>query len=380
MGQATKMRILILSGNNISGPIPTSISNMLELMLLDLSSNRFSGNKFPMFNPNSLLLYADLSSNKLSGQVPTTFSLGIKVLLLSQNEFSHVLPQNLSNLNQLEYLDLHSNNIGGEIPNFLSQMSSLQILNLRNNSSQGSIPIHLSSLSTLQILDFSSNNLSEIIPHTLESLSRMINHHDVSSSISSNVTSQIIVIPENWFLIHTISIAKQTDLLLHDLEVFWKKLNRGLPNKNLKLYTFLDLSNNQFSGEIPNSSGGLKNLKSLNLSQNKLSGRIPLSFGGLQSLESIDISHNNLFGESPYTLANLFELSYLDLSNNKLEGRIPSGPQMDRMNDPNSYANNNGLCGMQIKVSCEKVPSHPKLKEERTKKRSWETWFSWNMA
>ncbi|KAF2295884.1 hypothetical protein GH714_034847 [Hevea brasiliensis] len=246
IGQATEMIILRLSGNNFSGPIPTSISNMLELMLLDLSSNRFSGNKFPVFNPKSSLLYIDLSSNKLSGQVPTTFPLGIKVLVLSQNEFYHVLPQNLSNLNQMEYLDLHSNNIGGEIPNSL---------------------------------------------------------------------------------------------------------------------------------------GELKNLKSLNLSQNKLSGRIPLSFGGLQSLESLDLSHNNFFGEIPCTLANLFELSYLDLSNNKLEGRIPSGPHMDRMNDPNSYANNSGLCGMQIKVSCEKVPSEPKLKEEKTKKsNSWEIWFSWEMA
>ncbi|KAF2295892.1 hypothetical protein GH714_034941 [Hevea brasiliensis] len=54
---------------------------------------------------------------------------------------------------------------------------------------------------------------------------------------------------------------------------------------------------------------------------------------------------------------------------------------MDRMNDPNSYANNSGLCGMQIKVSCEKVPSKPNLKEENPKNsKSWETWFSWEMA
>ncbi|KAF2309314.1 hypothetical protein GH714_001581 [Hevea brasiliensis] len=246
----TQLMFLDLSGNHFSGPIPTTISNMFHLVLLDLSSNRFSGNEFPIFNPNPSLVYIDLSSNKLSGQVPTTFPLGIKVLVLSQNEFSHVLPQNFSNFSQLEYLGFHSNNIGVGL--------------------------------------------------------------------------------------------------------------RGLTlQKQIKA----------------------KNLKSLNLSCNKLFGKIPLNFGGLQSLESLDLSHNNLFGEIPYSLVKLFELSYLHLSNNKLEGRIPGGPQMERMNDPNSYTNNSGLCEMQIQVSCEKMPSKPKLKGGKIKKsQSWETWFSWEMA
>ncbi|KAJ9175610.1 hypothetical protein P3X46_014151 [Hevea brasiliensis] len=383
-GNLSNIEYLFLDNNNLSGEIPSSIRKMEQLkcldlgdkfviisldqflhpsqiclnwVLLDSSSNRFSGNKFPIFNQNSSLLYMDLSSNKLSGQVPTTFPLGIKVLVLSQNEFSHVLPQNLSNFNQLYYLDLRGNNIGGEIPNFLSQMSSLQMLNFRNNSFEGSISINLSSLSALQILDLScNNNLSGIIPHTLGNLSGMVNHHDFSSSISSSIISQINIFPNTGFLIHAITVANQTVLLLRSLEVFWKKSKRSLPNKNLQLYAFFDLSNNQLSGEIPDSLGGLKNLKSVNLSQNKFFGRIPLSFGDLESLESLDLSHNNLFGEIPYTLANLFELSYLDLSKNKLEGCIPG-------------------------VSCGKLPSEPKLKDGKLKKsKSWETWFSWEMA
>ncbi|XP_058006802.1 SAC3 family protein A [Hevea brasiliensis] len=54
---------------------------------------------------------------------------------------------------------------------------------------------------------------------------------------------------------------------------------------------------------------------------------------------------------------------------------------MDWLNDPNSYANNIGLCGMQFEVSCGKLPSEPKLKDGKLKKsKSWETWFSWEMA
>ncbi|CAI0458546.1 unnamed protein product [Linum tenue] len=119
-------------------------------------------------------------------------------------------------------------------------------------------------------------------------------------------------------------------------EVFWKTHNEGLPNNHLGLYTLLDLSNNQLSGEIPNSLGNLRSLKVLNLSHNSLSGPIPASFGNIKELESLDLSHNNLSGDIP-------------LSDNNLSGRIPTGSQMDRMNNPDSYANNDArLCGMQI--------------------------------
>ncbi|CAI0458549.1 unnamed protein product [Linum tenue] len=106
-------------------------------------------------------------------------------------------------------------------------------------------------------------------------------------------------------------------------EVFWKTHNEGLPNNHLGLYTLLDLSNNQLSGEIPNSLGNLRSLKVLNLSHNSLSGPIPASFGNIKELESLDLSHNNLFGPIPTSFGNIKELEILDLSHNNLSGDIP---------------------------------------------------------
>ena len=131
-------------------------------------------------------------------------------------------------------------------------------------------------------------------------------------------------------------------------------------------------------GEIPDSLGALKSLKVLNVSHNKLSGRIPDTFGDLKDIESLDLSHNNLSGEIPESFGKLIQLTVLDLSNNKLTGKIPNGPQMDRMNDPNSYANNSRLCGMQISVPCEKAKQPKKKKEDEEERK--ETWFSWEMA
>ncbi|CAI0457495.1 unnamed protein product [Linum tenue] len=169
------------------------------------------------------------------------------------------------------------------------------------------------------------------------------------------------------------------------LEVFWKTHHQGLPNKHLGLYTFLDLSNNQLTGAIPDSLGNLRSLKELNFSHNSLSGQIPASFGNMKELESLDLSRNNLSGEIPASLGTLLQITNLQLSDNNLSGRIPAGPQMDRMNDPSSYANNDaGLCGIQTAKPCDDNDTPPPATQEAAPRGGLENeegfWFSWMTA
>ncbi|KAE8729699.1 H/ACA ribonucleoprotein complex subunit 1-like protein 1 [Hibiscus syriacus] len=245
--------IFMLSGNKFSGPVPKSISNIYRLLLLDLSNNSLSGTEFPAFGPNSLIAYVDISSNNFSGKVTAGFARFTSMLSLSQNGFSGPLPENFSNLRMLKHLGLHDHNISGEFPAFFSQVSSLQVLNLRNNSIDGSISNDLSSLSSIQILNLSNNNLKSEIPPSLEKLTGMIDTPDVPVTLS-----EIFNFPVE----------------IQHLIVNWKKSKQGLSIRNRDIYTFLDLSKNQFSGEIPHSLGGLKSLKLLNLSFNELSGKI----------------------------------------------------------------------------------------------------------
>lgn len=110
------------------------------------------------------------------------------------------------------------------------------------------------------------------------------------------------------------------------MAVIWEKVY-SLPAPR-QIYTFLDLSKNQLSGDVPDNIGGLKSLKLLSISYNKLSGRIPISFDDLESLESLDLSHSTLSGEIPRTFEKLLQLTVLELSDNKLKGRIPNDPRI----------------------------------------------------
>ncbi|KAL0787669.1 hypothetical protein Bca101_003915 [Brassica carinata] len=101
---------------------------------------------------------------------------------------------------------------------------------------------------------------------------------------------------------------------------------RGQLHSNISLHslTALDLSSNDFNGQIMSSLGNLSLLTSLNLSYNRFSGQIPSSIGNLSHLTSLDLSDNQLSGQLPSWIGNLSHLTQLDLSSNNFSGQIPS--------------------------------------------------------
>nr|XP_017225213.1 PREDICTED: MDIS1-interacting receptor like kinase 1-like [Daucus carota subsp. sativus] len=255
VGDANKIRVLMLSGNNFSGAIPKSVGDMPLLMILDLSRNRFSGNTdtFPVFDPECSLYYADFSSNELSGNFPQSFCAQMTILALGENKFSGNLLKNLTNMNQLQYLDLHNNNITVELSEFISQLSYLQVLSLRNNCVHGSLSSNsFYNQSSLRILDLSSNNLDGSIPSELGNLVEMT---DIGSF--SLISMRIDEIEVNWIeSTVTLLTGMFTSVIeMNDLTVNWKKAEQGISSRSHHIYSFLDLSSNKLSGDIPFSCG-----------------------------------------------------------------------------------------------------------------------------
>ena len=86
---------------------------------------------------------------------------------------------------------------------------------------------------------------------------------------------------------------------------------------------FLDLSNNQLSGELPDCWMHFEGLKILNLANNQFHGKIPSSVGSLHGIETLDISNNSFSGELPLSLKNCTKLRFISLQDNNLSGEMP---------------------------------------------------------
>ena len=91
------------------------------------------------------------------------------------------LPDSLTDLSGLMYLDLSENYLTGSIPTSWGGFSSLTHLILDNSGLTGSIPSELGNISSLQWLDLSSNELTGSIPASLGS-PPFLRHSSTSAS------------------------------------------------------------------------------------------------------------------------------------------------------------------------------------------------------
>ena len=92
--------------------------------------------------------------------------------------------------------------------------------------------------------------------------------------------------------------------------------------------TIVDLSGNQYSGNISSDIAKLTNLEKLDLSSNQLSGSIPDEIFTMTALKIIDFSHNNLTGTLSNELVNLVSLRELYIYDNYFIGNLPADIQL----------------------------------------------------
>ncbi|MED6192415.1 hypothetical protein PIB30_009776 [Stylosanthes scabra] len=77
----------------------------------------------------------------------------------------------------------------------------------------------------------------------------------------------------------------------------------------------------------------------------------------MRFLESLDLSNNQLSGEIPQSLSNLSFLGYLNLSYNDFKGMIPLSTQLQSF-DSSSYKGNPELCGAPLLKNCTQEKDH----------------------
>ncbi|XP_031392080.1 putative receptor-like protein kinase At3g47110 [Punica granatum] len=284
---ATILNLLVIANNNFGGEVPKCIGNLsITLDLLALGQNALSGTLPSSIGNIINLQVLSVSANNFSGSIPPEIGnlKKMKQLYLTDNVFTGEVPHTLGNLSMLTHLSMGNNNLLGTIPSSLGKCQSLLALDLAHNKLAGAIPPEIMSLPPLSIgVDFSMNNLTGELPVEIGNLKHLSALDQSGNKLSGKIPS---------------SLGSCMSL------------------------EYLYMGDNMFAGPIPSTLSSLRGIRELNLSHNRLSGQIPDFLEDLD-LTSLDLSFNNFQGNLPTggVLANTSATSVL--GNEKLCGGLP---------------------------------------------------------
>lgn len=243
------LQTLVLSKNELTGSIPNM--TLPKLISLDLNRNRLSGN-MPIFsnaNFNDLELI-DISSNQLTGAIPANLPLSLKYLYLASNQLSGAIPT--FDLPNLQNLVLSRNQLLGNLPSF-ALCPSLKSIVLFSNTLSGTLTnANLSDLLDLETLDISNNQLSGAIPNFRSRKMKFLAL--ANNRLSGTIPNFNYVGLQQLFLENNLlegTIPNLNLLALNEINLSNNRLTGAVPNFNLPNMRYMYLHDNQLSSAIP---------------------------------------------------------------------------------------------------------------------------------
>lgn len=364
IANCSQLKLLMLWGNQFSGPIPSGVGaipglqrlffgsnrfdrdipkellNCAELILLDLSNNGFGGEiqpilgnftslRFLILHTNNYtngietsgilellqLVRLDLSFNSFSGKLPVAISQmqKLKILVLAHNNFSGEIPPEFGKLKQIQALDLSFNQLTGEIPPEIGNLTSLLWLMLANNQLTGSIPSQIGNCTSLLWLNLASNRLTGQIPHEISTMGS-----DPYPTFEANREDQYVfggsgecLTMRRWIpATYPPFSFVYTIMNLRKCRQTWNRILRG--------YGVVPVCTNRTNPVLTLTISGY-----IEISDNLLTGEVPYEIGSVHDLSLILMDRNQLSGNLPVSIAQQ-PLVMLNVSSNRLSGQIPT--------------------------------------------------------
>ncbi|KFK22598.1 hypothetical protein AALP_AAs54367U000200 [Arabis alpina] len=327
----TKLLDLRLSNNHFFGSIPSSLFTMPFLSTLVLDENHFSG---PIEVPNSYssskLLYLSLGHNLFEGKIlkPISNLMNLIYLDLPFLNISQPIDLNLfSSLKSLLRLDLSGNIVSRtslssdsglplnlnflyllgcniiEFPNILKPLQNLTFIDISRNRIKGKVPAWLWSLPRLAVVNFYNNSL---------------NGFEGLEDVLLNSSVQILFLDLNSFEGALPNLPLSINFFFAWNNNFTGNISLSVCNCNSLM--FLDLSYNNFTGPIPQC---LSNLTLVSLRKNNFQGSLPDIFYIGSSLRTLDVGYNQLTGKRPRSLFNCSSLKILSVEHNGIKDTFP---------------------------------------------------------
>ncbi|KAF8023749.1 hypothetical protein BT93_F1058 [Corymbia citriodora subsp. variegata] len=344
----TELTHLNLSDSHFIGSIPIEISHLSKLVILDLS-----------YNYNSTI--HSFSSLRLKKSIFTILVhnlTALRKLVLDEVDMSMVSPKSFANLSSsLTYLSIKFCSLGGKFSNTVFRLPSLTSLDISSNFDLSGILPKSNWTSPLESLSLRDTKFSGEIPNSIGNMKNLIVLDlgycrftgNIPSSMGNLNQLQVLVIDGNSFSgivefelftkltnLRGLSVSQELNLTYDTLKYKFPKLeNLALRSCNLTKFPYFLRS--------------LKRLTFLDLSSNRISGEIPMWFWGIShdTLEMLRLSHNLL--EGGIQLLYWKKLSYVDLGNNSFEGPLPIPPLSTFI----FYASNNRFSGEIPSLICQ---------------------------
>ncbi|KAM3227715.1 hypothetical protein ACQJBY_059446 [Aegilops geniculata] len=356
IGHLKRLKVLKLSNCKFNGAIPRSIGGLESLMTLDISGNNFTAELPTSVGELSNLTKLLAVHAGLTGAIPKELGNCKKITAidLSFNHFTGSIPEELAELEAIISFKAEGNRLSGRIPDWLQNWGNIMSISLANNMFSGPLPLlplqHLvefyagkNLLSgpipagvcqaiSLRSLNLYSNNLTGSIKETFKGCRNL-------TTLNLQVNQLCGEIPEYLAELQLVSLDLTQNNFTGSLpDKFWESstvqelylsdnnLTGMLPESIAELshLKIVRIDNNYLEGPIPRSVGTLKGLITLSLRCNMLSGNIPVELLNCTNLVTLDLSYNSLTGNIPKEISRLTLLNSLDLSNNQLSGTIPS--------------------------------------------------------